>query len=100
MQRWDFWPVDLRRPSGLAKTWCLPPETTAHGALLSHVTGGADDETFQPMNVNFGLFPPLEDGAMEDIKRKERKVMRRRLMSRRALSDIAVWFSDTPLAAE
>jgi methylenetetrahydrofolate--tRNA-(uracil-5-)-methyltransferase len=78
----------------------LPPETTAHGALLSHVTGGADDETFQPMNVNFGLFPPLEDGAMEDIKRKERKVMRRRLMSRRALSDIAVWFSDTPLAAE
>jgi len=78
----------------------LPPETTAHGALLSHVTEGADAETFQPMNVNFGLFPPLEDGAMEDIKRKERKVMRRRLMSRRALSDIAVWFSDTPLAAE
>jgi methylenetetrahydrofolate--tRNA-(uracil-5-)-methyltransferase len=78
----------------------LPPVTTAHGALLSHVTGGADDETFQPMNVNFGLFPPLEEGAMEDIKRKERKVMRRRLMSRRALSDIAVWFSDTPMAAE
>ncbi len=78
----------------------LPPVTTAHGALLSHVTGGADDETFQPMNVNFGLFPPLEEGAMEDIKRKERKVMRRRLMSQRALSDTAVWFSDTPLAAE
>jgi len=52
------------------------------------------------MNVNFGLFPPLEEGAMEDIKRKERKVMRRRLMSQRALSDTAVWFSDTPLAAE
>jgi len=78
----------------------LPPVTTAHGALLAHVTGGADDETFQPMNINFGLFPPLDEGAMADIKRKERKIMRRRLMSQRALSDIAVWFSDTPMAAE
>ena len=77
-----------------------PPDTTAHGALLAHVTGGADDETFQPMNVNFGLIPPLDDGALADVKRKERKKERRRLMSRRALSDIAVWFSDTPLAAE
>ena len=77
-----------------------PPDTTAHGALLAHVTGGADDETFQPMNVNFGLIPPLEDGALDDVKRKERKRERRRLMSRRALSDIAVWFSDTPMAAE
>ena len=76
-----------------------PPATTAHGALLAHVTGGADDETFQPMNVNFGLIPPLEEGALEGIKRKERKAARRRLMSQRALSDIAVWFSDTPMAA-
>ena len=37
-----------------------PPETTAIGALLSHITGGADAKTFQPMNVNFGLFPPVE----------------------------------------
>ncbi len=77
-----------------------PPVTTAHGALLAHVTGGADDETFQPMNVNFGLFPPLDDGALADIKRKERKLARRRLTAERALSDTAVWFSDTPLAAE
>ncbi len=77
-----------------------PPATTAHGALLAHVTGGANEESFQPMNVNFGLIPPLEDGALESAKRKERKKQRRRLMSRRALSDIAVWFSDTPLAAE
>ncbi|MEK9967216.1 MAG: methylenetetrahydrofolate--tRNA-(uracil(54)-C(5))-methyltransferase (FADH(2)-oxidizing) TrmFO [Rhodospirillaceae bacterium] len=76
-----------------------PPATTAHGALLAHLTGGADDETFQPMNVNFGLIPPLEDGALEGIKRKERKAARRKLMSQRALSDIAVWFSDTPMAA-
>ena len=43
---------------GLAIT--PPPATTAFGALLAHITGGADAKTFQPMNVNFGLFPPLE----------------------------------------
>ncbi len=37
-----------------------PPDTTALGALLGHITGGAEAETFQPMNVNFGLLPPLE----------------------------------------
>jgi len=36
-----------------------PPIETAHGALLAHITGGANIETFQPMNVNFGLFPEL-----------------------------------------
>ncbi|NAZ36954.1 methylenetetrahydrofolate--tRNA-(uracil(54)-C(5))-methyltransferase (FADH(2)-oxidizing) TrmFO [Rubellimicrobium sp. CFH 75288] len=38
-----------------------PPPETATGALLAHITGGADARTFQPMNVNFGLFPPLEE---------------------------------------
>ncbi|HHX88385.1 MAG TPA: methylenetetrahydrofolate--tRNA-(uracil(54)-C(5))-methyltransferase (FADH(2)-oxidizing) TrmFO [Paracoccus sp.] len=37
-----------------------PPRETAMGALLHHITGGADAKTFQPMNVNFGLFPPIE----------------------------------------
>lgn len=37
-----------------------PPTTTATGALITHITGGADAKTFQPMNVNFGLFPPVE----------------------------------------
>lgn len=78
----------------------LPPASTAHGALLAHVTGGADEETFQPMNVNFGLFPPLDEGALNEFKRKERKVMRRRLMSRRALTDIGTWAGETPMAAE
>jgi methylenetetrahydrofolate--tRNA-(uracil-5-)-methyltransferase len=41
------------------ETFMLPPIETAHGALLSHITGGANIETFQPMNVNFGLFPEL-----------------------------------------
>jgi methylenetetrahydrofolate--tRNA-(uracil-5-)-methyltransferase len=36
------------------------PDTTAIGALVTHITGGADAKTFQPMNVNFGLFPPVD----------------------------------------
>ena len=38
----------------------VPTNTTATGALITHITGGADAKTFQPMNVNFGLFPPVE----------------------------------------
>ena len=41
----------------------LPPPATATGALLAHITGGAEAATFQPMNVNFGLFPPVEARA-------------------------------------
>lgn len=37
-----------------------PPPTTASGALITHITGGAEAKTFQPMNVNFGLFPPID----------------------------------------
>jgi len=84
----------------LGEDVAAPPATTAHGALLAHVTGGADDETFQPMNVNFGLFPPLDEGAMSGVKRKERKVARRQLTARRALDDISRWYDDTPAAAE
>jgi methylenetetrahydrofolate--tRNA-(uracil-5-)-methyltransferase len=84
----------------LGEDVAAPPATTAHGALLAHVTGGADDETFQPMNVNFGLFPLLDEGAMSSVKRKERKVARRQLTARRALDDISRWYDDTPAAAE
>lgn len=60
-----------------------PPPTTAFGALLAHITGGAAAETFQPMNVNFGLFPPL-DGS---VRKHERKPA----LSRRALADLDRW---------
>jgi len=50
------------------KPWQAPPRTTAMGALLAHITGDAEAETYQPMNVNFGLFPPLYD-----VKKKSRK---------------------------
>jgi methylenetetrahydrofolate--tRNA-(uracil-5-)-methyltransferase len=62
-----------------------PPATTALGALLAHITGGAEAETFQPMNVNFGLFPPIEGKA----KGRDRKA----LLSARALADVQTWLS-------
>jgi len=48
--------------------WQMPPRTTATGALLAHITGDAEAQDYQPMNVNFGLFPPLHD-----VKKKQRK---------------------------
>jgi methylenetetrahydrofolate--tRNA-(uracil-5-)-methyltransferase len=65
-----------------------PPPTTALGALLAHITGGADATTFQPMNINFGLFPPLEsDGGKRRLRGRERKLA----YSRRALTDLDGW---------
>ncbi len=49
-----------------------PPPTTATGALITHITGGADAKTFQPMNVNFGLFPPVEGLKSGRRGRKDR----------------------------
>jgi methylenetetrahydrofolate--tRNA-(uracil-5-)-methyltransferase len=60
-----------------------PPATTALGALLGHITRGADAATFQPMNVNFGLFPPL-DGRVGKGERKP-------ALARRALADLDAW---------
>ncbi|MGY8958816.1 MAG: methylenetetrahydrofolate--tRNA-(uracil(54)-C(5))-methyltransferase (FADH(2)-oxidizing) TrmFO, partial [Alphaproteobacteria bacterium] len=54
-----------------------PPDTTAMGALLTHITGGADAKTFQPMNVNFGLFPDLPaptEGKRKKLRGKDRKL--------------------------
>ena len=64
-----------------------PPATTAMGALLSHITGGADAATFQPMNVNFGLFPSIEG----TLRGKERK----QALSARALHDVDAWLQPT-----
>ncbi len=69
-----------------------PPPTTALGALLGHITGGADAKTFQPMNVNFGLFPE----PPPKTKGKERK----RAQSSRALADLDAWLGGTKAAAE
>lgn len=50
------------------RSWQSPPRTSAMGALLAHITGDAEAESYQPMNINFGLFPPLHD-----VKKKQRK---------------------------
>jgi len=81
-----------------------PPPTTAHGALLGHITGGhietidAGPRSFQPMNVNFGLFPPLAQPAPydpEDARRfgrgSAKNLARKAALSARALADLERW---------
>ena len=94
-----FWRDASPPPNGSAKRLRPPPPTTAHGALLNHITGGHIDtieagaKSFQPMNINFGLFPPPPsvptrgpDG--ERLRGPEKSVARKRAMSARALADL------------
>ena len=82
-----------------------PPATTALGALVAHITGGhlAEGRSFQPMNVNFGLFPPLEaPGTGPDgrrLKGKERGLARKHALAERAIADLMVWLGETAKAA-
>jgi methylenetetrahydrofolate--tRNA-(uracil-5-)-methyltransferase len=97
------------------ETLDLPPPTTAHGALLAHITGGhvetidAGPRSFQPMNVNFGLFPPLGPRASRphlsfresgrdargprkgELRGAEKAMARRRALTARALEDLESW---------
>jgi methylenetetrahydrofolate--tRNA-(uracil-5-)-methyltransferase len=84
-----------------------PPPTTALGALVAHITGGhiaggaaAGPRSFQPMNVNFGLFPPIDvperDGEGRRIKGKDRTAHRKRALGERALADLARWREADP----
>lgn len=77
----------------LGNSLSVPPVTTAHGALINHITGGSIANSFQPMNVNFGLFPPLTPAEMGG-KRKLKKSIRRPIMSARARADLSAWLSD------
>ncbi|WP_159585859.1 methylenetetrahydrofolate--tRNA-(uracil(54)-C(5))-methyltransferase (FADH(2)-oxidizing) TrmFO [Chelativorans xinjiangense] len=85
-----------------------PPPTTAFGALVNHISGGhilADDEpgkrSFQPMNVNFGLFPPVEVPRTEGkrLRGKEKTLAKKRAMSARALADCRDWLGIAARAA-
>lgn len=91
----------------LGRDVLTPPATTAMGALLGHITGGHLAETaeeasagrpraFQPMNVNFGLFPPIEAPKTKDGRRlrgTEKTVEKKRAMAHRARADLAEWNS-------
>ena len=89
----------------------VPPPTTAHGALLAHITGGhvetidAGPRSFQPMNVNFGLFPPLAhspsrgaDGTR--LRGTEKTMAKRRALTARALADLDRWNRGMPVTPE
>ena len=87
----------------LGRAPSLPPVTTAHGALINHITGGhvvTIDEgprSFQPMNINFGLFPPLSEPAPnkgpdgERLRGNAKTQARKKVLSARALADFDRW---------
>ncbi|WP_269716378.1 methylenetetrahydrofolate--tRNA-(uracil(54)-C(5))-methyltransferase (FADH(2)-oxidizing) TrmFO [Caulobacter sp. NIBR2454] len=84
----------------LGKTLFAPPSTTALGALIAHITGGhleGGSGSFQPMNINYGLLPPMEapkvDGEGKKVPVKERGRAKKRLMSVRALQDLDGWLA-------
>jgi methylenetetrahydrofolate--tRNA-(uracil-5-)-methyltransferase len=93
----------------LGESTALPPPTTAHGALLNHITGGhvetidAGPRSYQPMNINFGLFPPLaapvrgDDGAR--LRGTAKTIARKQALCARALADLERWRADHRLAA-
>jgi methylenetetrahydrofolate--tRNA-(uracil-5-)-methyltransferase len=80
----------------LGRELAPPPPTTALGALIDHITGGhIEGGTFQPMNINYGLLPPMEppriDHEGKKLPLKERGRAKKRLMSVRALADLETW---------
>ena len=81
-------------------TYPVPPLTTAMGSLVEHVTGGymtGPKAKFQPMNVNFGLFPPMEEEIVypkvngKRLRGKDKTRYRKSLLAKRALIDIKSW---------
>ncbi len=90
----------------------IPPPTTAHGALLGHITGGhietidAGPRSYQPMNINFGLFPslsrvPSKDAEGKSLRGPAKAVAKKRALCVRALADLEAWQAGAlPAAAE
>lgn len=90
----------LAAAQALGQSMDMPPRTTALGALMEHVTGGFMDgpkSKFQPMNVNFGLFPPMEEEIVyrspdgKRLRGKDKTRFRKGLLAKRALNDILPW---------
>ncbi len=79
------------------KTFDVPPVTTAHGALINHITGGhivvteGKQSSFQPMNINFGLMPPPAGYVTKGMKFQDKAIARKRAYTSRALNDFAHW---------
>ena len=79
----------------MGQTLDAVPNTTAMGALVTHITGGADAKTFQPMNVNFGLFPPVEGLKSGRRGRKDRY----KAYTDRAKADWQAWLGQVAVNA-
>ncbi|WP_182419364.1 methylenetetrahydrofolate--tRNA-(uracil(54)-C(5))-methyltransferase (FADH(2)-oxidizing) TrmFO [Bartonella sp. HY038] len=88
----------------LQKLITPPPLTTAFGALLNHITGGhisVEEEggkrSFQPMNINFGLFPPIDVPKPEGkrLRGKEKTIAKKMALSARALEDWKIWLKES-----
>ena len=85
-----------------------PPETTALGALVKHITGGhlEGKATFQPMNINFGLFPPADPDSVptkdpetgKRLRGKAKGRAKKRVQAARALSDLDKWLAGQAMA--
>jgi methylenetetrahydrofolate--tRNA-(uracil-5-)-methyltransferase len=92
----------------LSEALVAPPPTTAHGALLAHITGGhietidSGPRSYQPMNVNFGLFPPLAQAIRSEggqrLRGPEKALVKKRALTTRALVDLERWMSGDPHA--
>ncbi len=87
------------------KSIAPPPATSALGALLAHITGGhietidAGPRSFQPMNINFGLFPPLANAPTKKpdgsrLRGNEKTIAKKQAMSARALADLDLWIAN------
>jgi methylenetetrahydrofolate--tRNA-(uracil-5-)-methyltransferase len=80
----------------LGRDYPLPPAETALGALLSHITGGADASTYQPMNINFGLFPPIDRPLIDENGKKIKRLKgrdRKLAMSQRGREKMSDWIA-------
>ena len=80
------------------RSFAPPPATTAHGALINHITGGhiattENRSSFQPMNINFGLMPPVEvpREAGKKMQFKDKAIARKRAYTSRAMKDFKSW---------
>jgi methylenetetrahydrofolate--tRNA-(uracil-5-)-methyltransferase len=93
----------------LGEPVALPPPSTAHGALLGHITGGhietidAGPRSYQPMNVNFGLFPPLAHAPTrgpdgQRLRGASKTAAKKRALCARALADLDLWRAGIPLS--
>ena len=83
----------------LGKMLVVPPVTTAHGALINHITGGhitvteGKQSSFQPMNINFGLMPPPDDLHVKGMKHADKAISRKKAYTSRALMAFDSWLA-------